>query len=47
MDAMRTLGARVYLCMEVASCPTICQYCRAQGVSYPAVPLTDITSMLE
>jgi hypothetical protein len=33
--------------MEVMGCPTTCQHCWAQGVLYPAMPLTDITFVLE
>ncbi len=39
--------AQVYLCVEVAGCPTICQHCWAQGVPYPAMPLSDIACVLE
>ena len=39
--------AQVYMCVEVAGCPTICQHCWAQGVPYPAMPLADITYILE
>lgn len=38
---------QVFVCMEVVGCPTICQHCRAQGVPYPAMPLADITYVLE
>jgi hypothetical protein len=41
------MPAEVMLHVEVAGCPTICQHCRAQGVPYPAMPLTDITYVLE
>jgi hypothetical protein len=37
----------VMLYVEVAGCPTICQHCWAQGVSYPAMPLADIAFVLE
>jgi hypothetical protein len=30
--------APVYVCIEVAGCPTVCQHCWAQGVPYPAMP---------
>jgi hypothetical protein len=39
--------AQVYVCVEVAGCPTICHHCWAQGVPYPAMPLTDIEYVLE
>jgi hypothetical protein len=39
--------AQVYVCMEVAGCPTICQHCWAQGVPYPAMPVADIVYVLE
>jgi hypothetical protein len=39
--------AEVMLYVEVAGCPTVCQHCWAQGVPYPAMPLSDITSVLE
>jgi hypothetical protein len=39
--------AQVYVCMEVAGCPTICQHCWAQGVPYPAMPVSDISYVLE
>jgi hypothetical protein len=38
---------QVYVCVEVAGCPTICQHCWAQGVPYPSMPLSDITYVLE
>lgn len=41
------MAIQVYLCLEVAGCPTICQHCWAQGVPYPAMPLDDITHILE
>jgi hypothetical protein len=37
----------VYLCMEVAGCPTVCRHCWAQGVPYGAMPLPDIAWALE
>src|SRR5215469_2702484 len=39
--------AQVYVCMEVAGCPTICQHCWAQGVPYPAMLVADIEYALE
>ena len=39
--------AQVYVCMEVAGCPTICQHCWAQGVSYPAMSVVDIEYVLQ
>src|SRR6266851_1992743 len=39
--------AQVYVCVEVAGCPTICQHCWAQGVPYPAMPFADIVYVLE
>ena len=39
--------SEVMLYVEVAGCPTICQHCWAQGVPYPAMPLADITHVLE
>src|SRR5258707_15671636 len=41
------MGMQVYVCVEVAGCPTICQHCWAQGIPYPAMPLADITYVLE
>jgi hypothetical protein len=32
----------VYLCMEVAGCPTVCRHCWAQGTGYTMMPLGDI-----
>ena len=42
------LGAvsSLYLCMEVAGCPTVCRHCWAQGVGYGAMPLADIEWVL-
>ena len=37
----------LYLCMEVAGCPTVCRHCWAQGVGYGAMPLADIEWVLE
>jgi hypothetical protein len=37
----------LYLCMEVAGCPTVCRHCWAQGVGYGAMPLADIAWALE
>ena len=36
----------LYLCMEVAGCPTVCRHCWAQGVGYGAMPLADIEWVL-
>lgn len=33
--------------MEVVGCPTVCQHCWAQGVPYPAMPASDVASVLE
>jgi hypothetical protein len=41
------MSSEVMLYVEVAGCPTICQHCWAQGVSYPAMPLADIAFVLE
>jgi hypothetical protein len=41
------MNRQLFLCVEVAGCPTICQHCWAQGVPYPAMPLTDIAFVLE
>src|SRR5262245_42660600 len=41
------MDTQVGLCVEVAGCPTICQHCWAQGVPYPAMPVADITHLLE
>src|SRR5579864_7198346 len=41
------MARQVCLWVEVAGCPTICQHCWAQGVPYPAMPLADITWVLE
>ncbi len=37
----------VYLCMEVAGCPTVCRHCWAQGTRYGMMPLADIEWVLE
>jgi hypothetical protein len=37
----------VYLCMEVAGCPTVCRHCWAQGTGYAMMPLADIEWVLE
>jgi len=37
----------LYLCMEVAGCPTVCRHCWAQGTGYRAIPLADIEWVLE
>lgn len=39
--------AMLYLCMEVAGCPTVCRHCWAQGTGYGAMPLADIEWVLE
>ena len=39
--------ALLYLCMEVAGCPTVCRHCWAQGSGYGAMPVTDIEWVLE
>ena len=36
----------VYLCMEVAGCPTVCRHCWAQGTGYGNMPLADIEWVL-
>ena len=38
---------QVYLCMEVAGCPTVCRHCWAQGSGYAMMPLADIEWVLE
>jgi hypothetical protein len=37
----------LYLCMEVAGCPTVCRHCWAQGVGYGVMPLSDIEWVLD
>jgi hypothetical protein len=37
----------VYLCMEVAGCPTVCRHCWAQGTGYGMMPLADVQWVLE
>lgn len=37
----------LYLCMEVAGCPTVCRHCWAQGTGYGMMPLADIKWVLE
>ena len=37
----------LYLCLEVAGCPTVCRHCWAQGVRYGAMPLSDIEWVLD
>jgi hypothetical protein len=37
----------LYLCMEVAGCPTVCRHCWAQGTGYGVMPLADIERVLE
>jgi hypothetical protein len=37
----------LYLCMEVAGCPTVCRHCWAQGVGYGIMPLADIEWVLD
>jgi hypothetical protein len=37
----------LYLCMEVAGCPTVCRHCWAQGTGYGVMPLADIEWVLE
>jgi hypothetical protein len=37
----------VYLCMEVAGCPTVCRHCWAQGLGYGVMPLADVERVLE
>ena len=39
--------ALLYLCMEVAGCPTVCRHCWAQGTGYRSMPLADIEWVLE
>ena len=39
--------AMLYLCVEVAGCPTICRHCWAQGTGYGMMPLSDIGWVLE
>ncbi len=36
----------VYLCLEVAGCPTVCRHCWAQGTGYGMMPLADIEWVL-
>ena len=40
-------AAMLYLCMEVAGCPTVCRHCWAQGTGYGVMPLADIEWVLE
>jgi hypothetical protein len=37
----------LFLCVEVAGCPTVCRHCWAQGTGYGAMPLADIEWVLE
>ena len=37
----------LYLCMEVAGCPTVCRHCWAQGTGYGTMPLAGIAWVLE
>jgi len=37
----------LYLCMEVAGCPTVCRHCWAQGTGYGMMPLADIEWVLD
>jgi hypothetical protein len=37
----------LYLCMEVAGCPTVCRHCWAQGTGYGMMTLADIAWVLE
>ncbi len=39
--------AMLYVCMEVAGCPTVCRHCWAQGTGYGMMPLADIEWVLE
>jgi hypothetical protein len=39
--------ALVYLCLEVAGCPTVCRHCWAQGTGYQMMALADIEWVLE
>ena len=36
----------VYLCLEVAGCPTVCRHCWAQGTGYGMMPFADIEWVL-
>jgi len=36
----------VYLCLEVAGCPTVCRHCWAQGNGYGMMPLAEIEWVL-
>jgi len=36
----------VYLCLEVAGCPTVCRHCWAQGTGYGTMPLAGIEWVL-
>ncbi len=38
--------AMLYLCLEVAGCPTVCRHCWAQGTGYGLMPLSDIEWVL-
>jgi len=42
----RRATAMLYLCMEVAGCPTVCRHCWAQGTGYGMMPLADIEWVL-
>jgi hypothetical protein len=37
----------LYLCMEVAGCPTVCRHCWAQGTGYGMMPLAGIEWVLQ
>jgi hypothetical protein len=37
----------LYLCIEVAGCPTVCRHCWAQGTGYGMMPLADIAWVLQ
>jgi hypothetical protein len=42
-----TMVATLELQVEVVGCPTVCRHCWAQGVPYPAMPVTDVARVLE
>jgi hypothetical protein len=42
-----TMVTTLELQVEVVGCPTVCRHCWAQGIPYPAMPVSDVAWVLE
>jgi hypothetical protein len=44
---LHAMAESLYLLIEAVGCPTVCRHCWAQGTPYRAMPLGDVSKVLE